>query len=133
MGLILDSSLLIADEREHFDLSSWLRGRPPEPVAVSAITLSELCFGVEIDTDSTRGRRRRRWLEKTFHRLEIVPFDEGVARHHARIWMRLSKAGMTVGPHDLIVAATAIYRHWAVATFNGAEFKRIEGITVIEP
>jgi predicted nucleic acid-binding protein len=38
-----------------------------------------------------------------------------------------------VGWNDLIVAATAIYRHWAVATFNGAEFKRIEGITVIEP
>ena len=29
MGLILDSSLLIADERERFDLSGWLRGRPP--------------------------------------------------------------------------------------------------------
>ena len=42
MGLILDTSVLIADERDQFNLSSWLRSRPPEPVAVSAITLSEL-------------------------------------------------------------------------------------------
>jgi hypothetical protein len=40
--LILDSSLFIAEERERFNLSSWLRSRPPEPLAVSAVTLSEL-------------------------------------------------------------------------------------------
>ena len=34
--LILDSSLLIADEREDFNLAAWLRGRAPEPVAMSA-------------------------------------------------------------------------------------------------
>jgi predicted nucleic acid-binding protein len=133
VGLILDSSLLVADEREHFNLSSWLRARPPEPVAVSAITLSELCFGVEIDSNTARRRRRRRWLDKTFRRLEIVPFDQAVARQHAQLWVRLSKAGVTVGPHDLIVAAAALCRRWAVATFNAAEFKRIDGITVIEP
>lgn len=133
MGLILDSSLLIADERNRFSLSSWLRARPPEPVAVSAITLSELCFGVEAESEAARRRRRRRWLEKTFRRLEVVPFDESVARIHARLWMRLSEAGHTIGPHDLIVAATSAYRQWAVATFNAVEFRRVQGLKVIEP
>jgi predicted nucleic acid-binding protein len=133
VGLILDSSLLIADEREHFSLPSWLRARPPEPVAVSAITLSELCFGVDFDLNAARGRRRRRWLEKTFRRLEIAAFDDAVARHHARLWVQLTKKGMTVGPHDLIVAATAMHRRWSVATFNGAEFRLIDGLDVIEP
>ena len=133
MGLILDSSLLIADERNHFNLSSWLRARPPEPVAVSAITLSELCFGIEADSDSRRGRRRRRWFEKTFRRLEVVPFDDQIARIHARLWLRLSEAGYTIGPHDLIVAATSVYRRWSIVTFNAAEFRRIHGLKVIEP
>jgi predicted nucleic acid-binding protein len=83
VGLILDSCLFIADEREGFSLSSWLRSRPPEPVAVSAITLSELWFGIEVETDVARVRRRR-WLEKTLHRLEVVPLDRGAARLHAR-------------------------------------------------
>jgi hypothetical protein len=30
VGLILDSSLLVAEERENFALSAWLRSRPPE-------------------------------------------------------------------------------------------------------
>jgi predicted nucleic acid-binding protein len=47
--------------------------------------------------------------------------------------VRLCKAGLTVGPHDLIVAATAIRRQWAVATFNAAEFKLIKGLEVIQP
>jgi dihydrofolate synthase/folylpolyglutamate synthase len=86
VGLILDSSLLIADERERLDLSHWLRARPPEPIAISAITLSGLWFGIEVETDAARARRRRRWLEKTFRRLEIVPLDTAGARVHARLW-----------------------------------------------
>ena len=133
MGLILDSSILIADERSRFNLSVWLRARPPEPVALSAITLSELCFGIEAEGNESRRRRRRRWLEKTIRRLEIVPLDAAIARVHARIWLQLSDAGLMIGPHDLIIAATAVHRRWAVATFNTAEFRHVHGLTVIEP
>ena len=96
MGLILDSSVLVADERERFNLSSWLRARPPEAVAASAITVSELWFGIEIEADAARARRRRRWLEKTFRRLEIVPLDAALARVHARLWAQLSDAGRAI-------------------------------------
>ena len=133
MGLILDSSLLIADEREDFDLPAWLRGRPPEPVAVSAITFSELWFGIDADENAARARRRRRWLEKTFRRLEVVPLDTRVARVHSRVWAQLSKAGQMIGPHDLIVAATALHRRWAMASFNAREFRHVPGLEVIEP
>jgi predicted nucleic acid-binding protein len=133
VGLILDSSLLIADEREHLDLPAWLRARPPEPVAVSAITFSELCFGLDADEDAARARRRRRWLEKTFRRLEIIPLDTRIARVHSRAWAHLSKAGQMIGPHDLIVAATALHRRWAVATFNAREFRHVPGLKVVEP
>ncbi len=133
MGLILDSSVLVADEREQFNLSSWLRSRPPEPVAVSAITVSELWFGIEVETDAARARRRRRWLEKIFRRLEIVPLDGALARVHARLWAQVSDAGRMIGPHDLIVAATAVHRRWAVATFNANEFRHLRGLEVIEP
>jgi predicted nucleic acid-binding protein len=38
-----------------------------------------------------------------------------------------------IGPHDLIVAATATHRRWAVVIFNAAEFRHIRGLEVIEP
>jgi predicted nucleic acid-binding protein len=133
VGLILDSSLLIADERGNFALASWLRCRPPEPVAASAITLSELWIGVELETDAVRRRRRGRWLEKTFRRLEVAPFDASVGRIHSRIWAQLTESGQLIGPHDLIVAATALHRRWAVGTFNAVEFRHIPGLEVIQP
>lgn len=133
MGLILDSSLLIADEREGFDLSGWLRGRPPEPVAASVITFSELWFGIEVEPNPARVHRRRRWIGKLFRRLEIVPMDTRVARTHAKVWAELTAAGQMIGPHDLIVAATALQRRWAVATFNAREFRHVRGLQVVEP
>ena len=93
MGLILDSSLLIAEERERFNLSFWLRSRAPEPVAVSAVTFSELWFGIDADENAARARRRRRWLEKTFRRLEVVPLDSRVARTHSRPGRNFPKPG----------------------------------------
>jgi len=59
VGLILDSSLLIADEREQFNLASWLRSRASEPVAVRAITLSELWFGIHVETEGVASARVR--------------------------------------------------------------------------
>jgi predicted nucleic acid-binding protein len=38
-----------------------------------------------------------------------------------------------IGPHDLIVAATAAHRRWAVGTFNAAEFRHVKGLQIIEP
>ena len=133
MGLILDRSLLIADERDRFNLAHWLRSRPPEPVAVSAITYSELSFGVDAETDPVRLKRRRRWFEKTLRRVEVVPLDKAVAAVHARLSAQFSRRGRMIGAHDLIVAATAVHREWAVATFNAVEFRHIDGLEVIEP
>ena len=133
MGLILDSSLLIADEREDFDLAAWLRSRPPEAVATSVITFVELWFGIELEQTAIKARRRRRWLEKIFRRLEVVTLDTHIGRIHARVWAELTRAGRMIGPHDLIVAATALRRDWAVATFNVREFQHVRGLEVIEP
>ena len=84
-------------------------------MAVSVITFSELWFGIEVETDAARARRRRRWAEKLLRRLEVVPVDARVARIRARIWAQLSASGLMIGPRDLIVAATALQRRWAAA------------------
>jgi tRNA(fMet)-specific endonuclease VapC len=122
VGLILDTCVLIREEREEFKLAEWLRTRPPEPVGISAITYSELRFGIEAEKNPVRARRRRRWFSKSLRRLEIVPFDSRVALIHARLWATLAESGQMIGPHDLIVAATAVYREWSVVTFNAREF-----------
>jgi predicted nucleic acid-binding protein len=45
----------------------------------------------------------------------------------ARIWASLAKKGLTVGAHDLIIAATAISLDYSVITANRRDFEKIEG------
>jgi len=45
MGLMLETSVLIAAERRRFDLPALLAAHPGEPLALAAITLSELRHG----------------------------------------------------------------------------------------
>ena len=58
MGLILDTSVLTADERGKFDMPGFLRQFPvPQPL-IAAITASELLHGVERAQDANRKARR---------------------------------------------------------------------------
>jgi tRNA(fMet)-specific endonuclease VapC len=67
--------------------------------------------------------------------LAVVPvldFDLLAARAHSRLWADLAKNGSDVGPHDRIVAATAISLGWQGATANVRHFGRIAGLNVVE-
>ncbi len=64
MGLILDSSLLIADERGKFDMPGFLRQFSNVRPIIAAITASELLHGVERAQDAGRKARRQRHVEQ---------------------------------------------------------------------
>lgn len=55
MGLILDSSLLIADERGKFEMPGFLRQSSALRPVIAAITASELLHGVERAQDPPQG------------------------------------------------------------------------------
>ena len=59
MGLILDTSILIADERGKFDMPGFLRQFPSPQPSIAAITASELLHGVERAQDAARRARRQ--------------------------------------------------------------------------
>ena len=65
--------------------------------------------------------------------LPVIAYTEETAYEHARIWAELSAAGKMTGYYDLIVAATALERGSAVATFNKKHFAAVAGLKVIEP
>lgn len=46
MGIVIDSSVLIAAEREELDLAAALGRQADETVAIAAMTASELLHGV---------------------------------------------------------------------------------------
>ncbi len=132
MALILDADVIIAGERDTFDLGRWVSARAEEQFEIAAITVAELWHGVERATGSQKARRER-YLREILSALLIVPYTEQTAYAHARIWAELEVSGHMIGAHDLILAATALDRGATVVTFNKRHFVPVRGLAVIEP
>lgn len=130
MGVILDSSILIADERGRFDLPGLFRARSGEEFFIAAITASELLHGVERANSADRREKRSRYVEGVLHKLPVIDFELSVARRHARLWAELEVTGSMIGPHDLQIAATALDHGHSLATLNEPEFARVPGLRV---
>jgi tRNA(fMet)-specific endonuclease VapC len=101
-----------------------------ELVGIAAITASELLHGVHRASPAHRPRREA-FVEAVIAAFPPISFDLLSARAHARLWAELAAAGLDVGPHDRIVAATAIAAGWRVATANVRHFERVPGLTVV--
>lgn len=132
MAIILDADIIIGGEKGSFDLAAWLASLGNEQFEVAAITVAELWHGVERAGPAHR-QARESYLRALLDVLPIVPYTEQTAYRHARLWAQLETAGKMIGPHDLIVAATAMERDSALATFNQRHFANVKGLRLIEP
>lgn len=130
MATLIDSSILISAERGRLDLAGALGDLAAEPVAIAAITASELLHGVRRARPASRRARREAWVEALLAKLPILPFDLTVARTHAALWALLAEEGAPVGAHDLLIAATALAHGYSIATRDERSFSRVPGLTV---
>jgi tRNA(fMet)-specific endonuclease VapC len=128
VGVILDSSEIIALERNRGLIEDLISGREDEPFGISVVTVAELLHGVERADNEVRRLKRQAFVEKVIEQFPLHNFDVSAARIYARIWASLVQRGFTVGAHDLIIAATAISLDYTVITSNRRDFEKIEGL-----
>ncbi len=131
MGLILDSSIFIGDERKQFNLLAFYTTHPQEIPYIAAITASELLHGVERAIPEHRLLRSQR-IKQILTTIEVIDFDLAIARRYAAIWAILEAAGKQVAPRDLQIGVTALHLGFAVATTNTRHFEKIPGIRLID-
>lgn len=131
MGTLIDSSVLIAAERDTLDLTAATVGPEDEPVGIAAITASELLDGVHRAATASQRQRREAFVERLLAALPVLPFDLVTARIHASLWASLAAKGTNVGAHDLLIGATAIAVGYRVATRDRRSFRRIPGLEVV--
>ncbi len=129
MATLIDSSVLIAIERQRLGLDTVLAEHGEEAAAIAAITASELLHGVHRAKTTRQRARREVFVEQVLTNVAVVPFDLVVARVHARLWADLAAKGVTVGAHDLLIAATALATGSTVATRDDRSFPRIPGLS----
>src|SRR5687767_3040374 len=123
MGIILDSSILIAHEKRRFDLKRLLADH--SPAAIAGITAAELLIGVERADTVERRARREEFVTNILARMSIIPFDLTQARLFAVHFADLAKRGEMIGDRDLQIAVTALSLDYDLATLNDHEFQRV--------
>jgi tRNA(fMet)-specific endonuclease VapC len=131
MGTLIDSSVLIAVERRALELDMVMAPQADEPVAIAAITASELLHGVRRAATTAQRHRRETFVESLLAALPVFPFDLVTARIHASLWADLAGRGAIVGAHDLLIGATAIAAGYRVATRDRRSLRRIPGLEVV--
>ena len=132
MGTLIDTSVIIAIERGRLDPHALRDEDEGEPVALSAITASELLHGVHRLGSAVARTRAERFVEHLLDAIPVIAFDLDVARVHARLDAELSARGAKVGDADLMIAATAVWLDYRVATRDLRSFPRIEGLEIVK-
>jgi len=130
LGILIDASVLIEQERGRVSLEPHLAGREQEEFFLSVITASELLHGVHRAVDSNVRARRSAFVEAVMERFPLLPVDLAVARAHAQLWAGLMAEGRLIGPHDLWLAATCLAHGLTMVTANVREFTRVPGLIV---
>jgi tRNA(fMet)-specific endonuclease VapC len=133
MGVIFDTSVLIAAERGIFEVDEFVANREEEPFGLSVITVAELLHGVHRADSRARRIQRNAFVEKVIDLFPLLPFDTAAARVYAQIWADLQKKGKMIGPHDLMIGSTAISLGYKAVTFNPRDFEKIPGLKVEIP
>ena len=131
MGLLIDTSVIVALERQKGVPAELAVRAGSQEVYLSAVTASELLHGVHRAGQESIRKRRSAFIEDAIRLFPILPFDLEVAREHARIWADLSRQGMLIGAHDLMIAATALAHDLSLVTFNAREFSRVQDLTLV--
>ena len=96
-------------------------------IAVSALTVAELEYGVARSREPVANRRR---LAQFLLPLQILPFDSLAAFHYGIVRAELELQGAGIGPIDTLLAAHALSVRAVMVTGNVREFRRVAELEV---
>ena len=127
MKYLLDTNICIylINERPKKVLAHFKRHSLGD-IGISSITASELAFGVAKSASSKNSAA----LEAFLLPLNVVDYDAGAAIIYGDIRATLEKQGKTIGPLDMLIAASALSRQLILVTNNEKEFRRVSKLKV---
>jgi len=132
MGIVLDTSILIAAEKTKLDLASFAAANKEVAIYIAAITAAEYLVGVERAHPASRRAKRAAVGEQFLASVSVIDYDLTVARQHAKLWAAMAESGNMLGPYDMIIAASALEFGHLLATLNVGEFSKVRGLKLVE-
>ena len=133
--IILDTNIIAALMRRDARVLDWLDEQPGQSVWISAVSVYETRFGIEV---LAVGRRKRE-LERAFEgflkedlEARVVPFDTAAAESAGRVAAERRRAGRSIDVRDAQIAGIVFSRRAILATHNTRHFEGI-GLSIVDP
>lgn len=125
--LLLDSNTISYYFRGDAHVVSQMQALRPADLGVPAIVEYELRYGL-MRLPREAAEPRLAALTQLLRPMQVLPFDSECAAEAARIRVELESMGTPIGPHDTLIAATALRHQATLVTRNVREFSRVQGL-----
>ena len=135
MGLILDSSLLIAGERVGHSVREILKRvqatHGETESGLSAVTVVEVTHGIYRAKNDADRERRRAFTDELCRDLRVHAVTLEIARIAGRIEGEQAARGVRIAFEDLLIGTTALHLGYAVLTLNVRHFRLVPNLVVL--
>jgi len=136
MGVILDSSVLIAAERGGESVRAILKRVQAKEgeteSALSAVTIVELTHGIYRARNDSDRERRRAFTDELLRDMTVYPVTLEIAQLAGRVEGEQAARGISIAFEDLLIGATALHLNYSVATSNVRHFRLIPRLSVVQ-
>ena len=136
MGLILDSSVVIAAERGAETVEQLieriLSASGDQEAALSAVGLAELVHGIYRAPTPEARLRRESFLDELLADLTVYPFTKQSAMLAGKLDGEQQSRGVVIPFADLLIGATALSLGFSVLTANARHFRSIPGLSAMQ-
>ena len=136
-GWLLDTSILseLRRPRPEPKVVAFVAAQPLESLHISAVTLAEIRFGIELVADANRRAELTDWLAHKVRPMfaqRVLPVTEEIMFKWRLLMEEGRKAGHTFSEPDLIIAATALEHGLTLVSRDTREYERAR-VPVFDP
>lgn len=135
MGLILDSSVVIAAERRGDNVTQMLKqivaATGDQRAVLSSVGLTELVHGIYRAHTAEARSRRDSFIRELLADVEVYSYTKETALVAGKIDGEQQSRGIVIPFGDLLIGATALEVGYSVLTVNVRHFERIPGLSVV--
>jgi predicted nucleic acid-binding protein len=136
-GLLLDTNVLseLRRPRPAPRVVAFVAAQPLESLYISAVTLAEIRFGIELVADAGRRAALNDWLAHKVRPMfarRVLPVTEDIMFKWRILVEQGRKAGHTFSQPDLIIAATGLEHGLVVVSRDTSDYEKA-GVTVLNP
>jgi tRNA(fMet)-specific endonuclease VapC len=135
VGIILDSSVIIASERSGHSVRQIVEevhaSQGETEVGLSVVTVAELMHGAYRAKTPAQQERRLEFVARLCRDVPVYPVTLDIARLLGRIEGQQEAKGIQFAFEDLAIGVTALHLGYSVMTLNARHFRRIPGLSVV--